>query len=193
MNHGMLTECHRYLSWCYKLWSRTHLAQQFQLHHDKIFPTSIYITLKFISPMTPSSKFDYSGGLTNSNGNNLSSKNNLFGKTDDHKEDQITFSQGKRPRKAKYRSSPLELLFKKGILWICITFPGECPCIFVILVKLWCNFIEIALLHGCSPVNLVHHSCTNRSDLEVELKYLMKSYFQLNPNILTTKNDKRVL
>ena len=26
----------------------------------------------------------------------------------------------------------------------------------VISVKLLCNFIEITLLHGCSPVNLLH-------------------------------------
>ena len=37
------------------------------------------------------------------------------------------------------------------------------------------------------------HGCTNRSDLEMEPKYLTKSDVQLNPNILRTKNDKRVL
>ena len=42
-------------------------------------------------------------------------------------------------------------------------------------------------------MKLYHHGCTNRSNLEMELKYLMKSDIQLNPNILRTKNDKRVL
>ena len=28
--------------------------------------------------------------------------------------------------------------------------------VFLISLKLFCNFIEIALRHGCSPVNLLH-------------------------------------
>ena len=28
--------------------------------------------------------------------------------------------------------------------------------VFLISLKLFCNFIEIALHHGCSPVNLLH-------------------------------------
>ena len=35
--------------------------------------------------------------------------------------------------------------------------------------------------------------CTNRSNLEMEPKYLTKRDVQLNPNISGTKNDKRVL
>ena len=30
------------------------------------------------------------------------------------------------------------------------------PCRSVVSVRLFCNFIEIALRHGCSPVNLLH-------------------------------------
>ena len=30
---------------------------------------------------------------------------------------------------------------------------GEHPCRSAISIKLLCNFIEIALWHGCSPVN----------------------------------------
>ena len=30
------------------------------------------------------------------------------------------------------------------------------PCRSVISIKLFCNFIEIALRHGCFPVNLLH-------------------------------------
>ena len=35
-----------------------------------------------------------------------------------------------------------------------IKFAGEDLCRSVILIKLLCNFIEITLRHGCSPVNL---------------------------------------
>ena len=35
-------------------------------------------------------------------------------------------------------------------------FTGERPCRSVISIKLQSNFIEIALRHGCSPVNLLH-------------------------------------
>ena len=35
-------------------------------------------------------------------------------------------------------------------------FAGERPCRSMILIKLLCNFIEIAIWHGCSPANLLH-------------------------------------
>ena len=45
----------------------------------------------------------------------------------------------------------------KGVLQICITFTGEHQCRNnVISIKLLCNFIEITLQHGCSPVSLLH-------------------------------------
>ena len=44
----------------------------------------------------------------------------------------------------------------KGILKICSKFTVEHPCRNAISLKLLCNFIEITLRHGCSPVNLVH-------------------------------------
>ena len=44
----------------------------------------------------------------------------------------------------------------KGVLKICSKFTGEYPCQSAISIKLLCNFIEIALRHGCSPVNLLH-------------------------------------
>ena len=81
------------------------------------FP-SFSITPRFISPVTPSSNFDYYGGLTNNNENNSSSKNDLSGKTDDHTEDQNPFFHCGKTRKTKYGSSPLEVLFKKGVLQI---------------------------------------------------------------------------
>ena len=39
---------------------------------------------------------------------------------------------------------------------ICSKFIGEHPCRRTISIKLLCNFIEITLRHGYSPVNLLH-------------------------------------
>ena len=47
------------------------------------------------------------------------------------------------------------MFLRKVALKICRKFIGE-PCPSVISIKLLCNFIEIALWHGCSPVNLLH-------------------------------------
>ena len=55
-----------------------------------------------------------------------------------------------------YRSSRPEMFLKKGVLKICSKFTGDHPCRSVISIKLLCNFIEIALRDGCSPVNLLH-------------------------------------
>ena len=55
-----------------------------------------------------------------------------------------------------YRSSHPEVSLRKSVLKICSEFPGEHPCRSVISIKLHCNFIEIALWLGCSPVNLLH-------------------------------------
>ena len=44
----------------------------------------------------------------------------------------------------------------KGVLNICSKFTGEHPCRSAISINVLCNFIEIALQHGCSPVNLRH-------------------------------------
>ena len=61
-------------------------------------------------------------------------------------------------QKLKYifRSIPREVFFKKGVLKICSKFTGEYPCRSAVSIKLLCNFIEIALRHGCSPINLLH-------------------------------------
>ena len=56
----------------------------------------------------------------------------------------------------KDRSSCSEVLLVKGVLKICSKFTGEGPCRSVISVKLLCNSIEIALRHGCSPLNLLN-------------------------------------
>ena len=55
-----------------------------------------------------------------------------------------------------YRSSYPEVFLGKGVLKICSKFIGEHPCRSAISTKLLCSFIEIALWHGCSPVNLLH-------------------------------------
>ena len=57
---------------------------------------------------------------------------------------------------ASARSSYPEVLLEKGILKICNEFTGEHPYRSMISIKLFCNFIEITLRHGCSPVSLLH-------------------------------------
>ena len=55
-----------------------------------------------------------------------------------------------------FRSSHTEMFLAKEVLKICSKFTGEHPCLSAISIKLFCNFIEITLRHGCSPVNLLH-------------------------------------
>ena len=57
----------------------------------------------------------------------------------------------------KNKSSPPEDFLGKRCFEICSKFIGEYPCESVISVKLPCNFIEIRLWFGCSPVGLQHH------------------------------------
>ena len=54
------------------------------------------------------------------------------------------------------RSSRPEEFLGNSVLKICSEFTGEHPCRSVISIKMQSNFIEIALRHGCSPVNLLH-------------------------------------
>ena len=54
------------------------------------------------------------------------------------------------------RSSHPEVFLEKGVLKTCSKFTGKQPCGSMISIKLLCNFIEITLRHGCSPVNLLH-------------------------------------
>ena len=51
-----------------------------------------------------------------------------------------------------FRSSHPEVFLGKGVLKICSKFTGEHPCQSAISIKLICNFMEITLRHGCSPV-----------------------------------------
>ena len=55
-----------------------------------------------------------------------------------------------------FRSSPPEVISGKYIMKICSKFAGENPCRSAISIKFLCNFFEIALRHGCSPVNLLN-------------------------------------
>ena len=54
------------------------------------------------------------------------------------------------------RSSPPEVLLGKVVVKICCKFTGEHPCSRVISIQLLCNFTEITLRHGSSPVCLLH-------------------------------------
>ena len=57
---------------------------------------------------------------------------------------------------ASYRISHTKVFLRKGVLKICSKFTGERPCRSAISIKLHCNFNEMALRCGCSPVNLLH-------------------------------------
>ena len=54
------------------------------------------------------------------------------------------------------RRSQLEVFLGKVVLKIYNKFTGKHQCRSVISVELQSNFTEIALRHGCSPVNLLH-------------------------------------
>ena len=54
------------------------------------------------------------------------------------------------------QKQPSRGALRKSVLKICSKFTGEHPCRCLISIKLLCNFIEIALRHGCSPANLLH-------------------------------------
>ena len=63
-----------------------------------------------------------------------------------------------------YRSSPSMVFLGKGVLKICSEFTEEHPCRSAISIKVSkcnfnkvaCNFTQIALRHGCSPINLLY-------------------------------------
>ena len=55
-----------------------------------------------------------------------------------------------------HQKQPSRRVLKKRFLKICCKFTGEHPCRSAISIKLQSNFIEIALRHGYSPVNLLY-------------------------------------
>ena len=71
------------------------------------------------------------------------------------------------------------VLLGKGVLKICSKFTGEHPCQSAIVIKLQSNFIEVALRHGHSPVNLyiyykasAKQICTSK-----QMNFLRECYF----------------
>ena len=82
----------------------------------------------------------------------------------------------------RIRSSHLEVFLGKGFLKICSKFTGEHACRSAMSIKLLCSFIEIALRHGCSPVNLLHIFRTpflKNTSGRLLLKLLMFRLFRL--------------
>ena len=59
-------------------------------------------------------------------------------------------------KRTGFRSNHPEVFLGKWVLKICSKFTGEHPRRSATSIKLLCNFIEITLWHGCSPVNLMH-------------------------------------
>ena len=55
-----------------------------------------------------------------------------------------------------FKSSHLEVFLGKGVLEIYSNFTVEHSWRRAISIKLLCNFMEIALRHWCSPVNMLH-------------------------------------
>ena len=54
-----------------------------------------------------------------------------------------------------FRPSSSDVFLGKGVPKICSKFTGEHPYQSAISIS-YCNFIELALWYGCSPVNLLH-------------------------------------
>ena len=86
----------------------------------------------------------------------------------------------------KYRNSRPEVFLEKGVLKICSKFTGQHPCQSAISIKLQNNFIEIALRHGCSVVNLLHILRT--SFPKNSSGWLFLKIVQLKKNLIKWKN-----
>ena len=77
------------------------------------------------------------------------------------------------------RSSPPEVFLRKGVLKICSKFTVEHPCRSVIPKKMQSNFIDIALWHVSSSVNLLQvfrtylHKSTSEALLVVVFLFLI--------------------
>ena len=78
----------------------------------------------------------------------------------------------------------------KGVLKIWSKFTGEHPYRSAIPIKLHSNFIETALWHGCSPLNLLHIFRTpfpKNTSVRLLLKDIDKnvaSFLSLGPNLI---------
>ena len=83
----------------------------------------------------------------------------------------------------KLSSSRPEVFLRKSILKLYRKFIREQPYWSVISIKLLYNFIEIALWHGCSPVNLLHISRTpflKNTSRRLLLKVLLSRVYSKN-------------
>ena len=74
----------------------------------------------------------------------------------------------------------------------CKHFTGEHPCQSIISIKFLCNFIEMALHHGCSPVNLLHIFSTsfrknNSGRLLLEFYTLLTNLRQISHHMEISK------
>ena len=79
----------------------------------------------------------------------------------------------------------------KDALKICNKFTGEHPCQSAISIRFFCNFNEIALRHGCSPVNLLHISripCL-KNTTEGLLLLIIYFFFNKSHNSMSTYNN----
>ena len=84
-----------------------------------------------------------------------------------------------------FGSSHPEVFLERGVLKKCSKFTGEHPCRSVIWIRLLCNFIEITLWHGCSPVNLLNIFRTpflksTSGRLLLIFVYMMVNFFWVN-------------
>ena len=61
-----------------------------------------------------------------------------------------------KKRQNSYKSNHPEVFQRKAVLKICGKFTGGHPCQRATSIMSLCNFIEITLRYGCSPVNLLH-------------------------------------
>ena len=92
------------------------------------------------------------------------------------------------------RSSRPDVFLRKGVPKICSKFTGEHPCRSAISIKLLCNFIEIALPHACSPLNLLHifrTPFTRNTSGRLLLNDLTESITKLSSFFYATTNKLR--
>ena len=92
-----------------------------------------------------------------------------------------------------WRSSPSEVIFGKDVLKLCSKFTGGHPCWSAISIKLQSKFIEIALRHECSPVNLLiifiissYKNTSRRLLLYLEIN---KNYLFFSQKIITDQTE----
>ena len=71
-----------------------------------------------------------------------------------------------------------EVFLGKGVLKICSKCMGEQPCRSAISIKVQSDFTEIALRHGCSPVNFLR---ILRTPFPLTFAYLLRTELKKPP------------